>query len=354
MRVPALLREIARNITSGTTRLGALVLVAALALTLVVLADVITISRTVQDAREYRASGAAVMTLALPGRIDGRSCEALSEVPDVLAAGAMRADGKVSAATLPGEPLDHYVTTPSFARVLGADDRGVGVYVSADVESSLGSGPLPLAERPVPIRGSYPYPADGRRAGFGWAVLSPTSAAEGVFDECWVLAWPQRSDLRQLLLATLTPAQGAASTEQPQVSQLNTSHGMTFAGLAGYQNRITQYAPGLAALIGALMAAAAVWFRRVEIASNLHAGAQRGILLLQHLIEGVAWAVPAVAAAWMAGFVVAALSAPTELSSLAVRSLEIALAFAIGSLAGTALGFALVREGRLWRYVKGR
>lgn len=353
MRVPALLREIARNITSGTTRLGALVLVASLALTLVVLADVITISRTVQDAREYRDSGAAVMTLALPGRIDGRSCEALAEIPDVAAAGAMRAEGKVSAATLPGEPLDHYVTTPTFARVLGADDRGVGVYVSADVESSLGSGPLPIAERTVPIRGSYPYPADGRRAGFGWAVLSPTSA-DGIFDECWVLAWPQRSDLRQLLLATVTPAQGAASTEQPQVSQLNTSHGMTFAGLAGYQNRITQYASGLAVLVGALMAAAAVWFRRVEIASNLHAGAQRGILLLQHLIEGVAWAVPAVAAAWMVGFVVAALNAPTELSSLAVRSLEIALAFAIGSLAGTALGFALVREGRLWRYVKGR
>lgn len=356
MRAHALFREISRNLTSGTSRLGALFLISALALTLAVLSDVLTISRTVDDAIEYRESGSAVMTLALPGRISGESCEALADTPNVLAAGAMRSEGKVSALTLPGEPLDLYSTTPAFAQVLGADDGGVGVYVSTDVASNLGSASIPLTiGAPVAVRGTYPYPPDGRRAGFGWAVLSPTNASEGVFDECWVLSWPQRSDLRQLLLTSVTPAVGgAAASEQPIVSQLNTKYGLAFAGSAAYESRITQYAPYFAALVGVVLSAMALWFRRVEIASNLHAGGTRGTLYLQHLIECVAWSLPAVAAAWLAGFITATFTAPTELPSLALRSAEIALAFSIGTLAGTAFGFMLVREGRLGNYVKGR
>ncbi|WP_144875575.1 hypothetical protein [Microbacterium sp. 1.5R] len=355
MRAHALLREIFRNLTSGTSRLGALFLISALALTLAVLSDVLTISRTVDDAIEYRASGAAVVTLALPGRINGASCDALSEAPNVLAAGAMRPDGKVSAATLPGAPLDLYTTTPAFARVLGAEDVGAGVYVSTEVAANLGSTAVPLtAGAPTPVRGTYPYPPDGRRAGFGWAVLSPTSAGDGAFDECWVLSWPQRSDLRQLLLTAVTPGTGGAASQQPIVSQLNTKHGLAFAGSSEYQSRITRYAPYLAALVGLVLSAMAIRFRRIEIASNLHAGAARGTLYLQHLIESAAWSLPAVATAWIVGFVVATLTAPTELSSLALRSAEIALSFSVGTLAGTAFSFLMVRESRLGHYVKGR
>lgn len=355
MRMSALFREISRNVASGTSRLAGLFLLATVALSLIVASDVLTISRSVTDAMEYRDSGSAVMTLTLPGRINGASCEALVDTPNVLAAGAMRSDGKVSAETLPGEPLDLYATTPGFGEVLGAGDGGNGVFVSTDVASNVGADSIPLtAGSPTPIRGTYSYPPDGRRAGFGWAVLAPTSANDGAFDECWALAWPQRSDLRQLLLTTVTPVDGNASADQPLISQLNTKYGLTFSGPTVYRARITQYAPYLAALVGMLFAGAAVWFRRVEIASNLHAGGTRGTLYLQHLIEAITWSLPAVAAAWMAGFFSSMITASTELPSLAIRSAEIALAFAVGTLVGTASGFACVRESRLWRYVKGR
>jgi hypothetical protein len=296
------------------------------------------------------------MTLALPGRIDGESCEALAAAPNVRAAGAMRAQGKVSAVTLPGEPLELFAVTPGFARVLGAEDRGTGVYISADVASAVGEAVIPLAaSRPVPVRGTFPYPPDGRRAGFGWAVLSPTSVSAAPFDECWVRAWPQRADMRRLLSTALSPtAGGGPSTDQPVHSQLNTTYGATFSGPAAYRSRITQYAPGLAAIFAVLLAGAAVWFRRVEIASNLHAGATRGALYLQHLIESAIWVTPAVAAAWLVGFVAAGCLAPTELPSLARRSAEIALTFIAGSFAGTALVFAVVREAHLWRYARSR
>ncbi len=354
MKIHALLREVSRNLTSGTSRLGAFFSVAAVSVSLILLSDVLTITRIVDEAIEYRGSGSAVVTLAVPGRINGESCEALTEVPNVLAAGAMRESGKVSATTLPGEPLDLYTTTPTFAQVLGADDNGEGVYVPTDVATSLGAISIPIADGPVPVRGIYAYPPDGRRAGFGWAVLSPTSPDDGVFDECWALAWPQRTDLRQLMLSAVTPATGGGSTEQPQVSQLNTKYGLTFAGTTAYQTRITQYAPHVVFLIGLMLGSIAVWNRRVEIASNLHAGGTRGVLYLQQLIETIAWSLPAAAAGWLLGFFASANTAPTELTSLTIRSAEIVIAFFAGTLAGAVIGFASVREGRLWRYVKGR
>lgn len=356
MRLHTLLREIWRNLRSGTTRVGGLFLIAAAGLSLIVLSDILTISRSIHDAVAYQDSGAAVVTVALPGRINGASCEALADVPNVRAAGAMRFEDKVAATTLPGEPLDLYSVTRGFGRVLSAQDRGVGVYVSTDVASALGKAALPVgAGAPVPVRGTFPYPPDGRRAGFGWAVLSPVSTADGTFDECWALAWPQRSDLRSILLTSVTPAEGGSSSaDQPIVSQLNATHGLTFAGSDLYQFRITRFAPALGAGVGVLLAGAAVWLRRVEIASNLHAGATRRTLRLQHVIESSTWSSSATAAAWMVGFFTAAFTAPTELPSLAIRSAEIALPFAAGCLVGTALVFAVVREGRLWRYAKGR
>lgn len=354
MKIHALLREISRNLTSGTSRLGTFFSVAAVSVCLILLSDILTISRIVDEAIEYRSSGSAITILTLSGRVNGESCEALAEVPNVLAAGAMRESGRTSATTLPGEPLDLYTTTPMFAQVLGAKDNGEGVYVPTDVAMSLGATTIPIADTSVPVRGVYAYPSDGRRAGFGWAVLSPTNPGDGAFEECWVLAWPQRADLRQLLLSTVTPAASGDSTEQPQLSQLNTKYGLTFAGTAAYQTRITHYASHMVFIVGLMLGSTAIWNRRVEIASNLHAGATRSVLYVQHLMETIAWSLPATAVGWMLGFFVSANTAPTELTSLTIRSLEIVAAFFAGTLVGAIIGFVSVREGRLWRYVKGR
>lgn len=354
MRTQGFIREVWRNLTSGTTRLGILFLVSGVALCAVLLSDLLTIARTVDDAIQYRDSGAAITTIALPGRINGESCEALAEVPDVLAAGAMRESGKVASLTLPGEPLALYVTTPHFGQVLGARDRGIGVYASADVARSVAQPAVPVEGSLVPIRGTYSYPPDGRRAGFGWALLAPTAVNDGVFDECWALSWPQRSDLRQLMLAVVTPTAGAAAGEEPLVSQLNTKYGAQFSGTIDYANRVTRFATPASLAVATLLGALAVWFRRVEIASNLHLGGRRTALYLQQVIEVLSWSLPAFALAWVVGTFTSAIVAPSEVLSLGIRTLEIALAFLAGSLFGATLGFALVREERLWRYVKGR
>lgn len=354
MRAKTFFREVARNLSSGTSRIGAFLAVATAGVVLAVLFDVLTIAGTVRDAIEYRGSGAAVVTLALPARVDGEACEALTGAGDVRAAGAMRHAPQATAITLPGSPLEQYVTTPTFPMVLDAVDRHDGVYASADVVAAFGERGVPLSHGTIGFRGEYSYPPDGRRAGLGWALLSPTPAADGAFDECWALVWPERPDTRQLLLTTLTPSDGTPGTDQPQVSQLNAKFGTRFAGAEGYAGRISQYATYIAFILGGLLAGVAVWTRRVEIASNLHAGARRDVLLAEHLIEVVAWSLPAAAIGWLAGVGAAVVGAPTALDSLTARSAQIAFLLVAGSLIGAAASLTAVREGRLWRYVKGR
>lgn len=354
MRLPAFRREVWRNLTTGTSRAGLFASVSVIVLGLIVLAEVVTIAGLVSAGVEYRASGAAITTLTLPGRIDGRACENLNRSAGVIAAGAMREAGGVSLTVLPGTPLDQYLSTPSFPRVLGASDRGRGAYFSMEVVDAVGRRPLAIDGRLVPVRGEFPYPSDGRRAGFGWAMLSPTTEAGGPFDECWVEVWPEREDTRQMLLTTLTPDALGADGDEPQVAQLTSRYGSEFGGAAVYEQRATRFAGTVAFALGGVLAAIAVRLRRVEIASSLHAGAARKTLTLQHVIEVLAWSVPAAVWAWAAGSSTAALAAPTELAALALRSAHLAAGFALGSVVGVVVGSLLVRERALWSYLKSR
>lgn len=319
-----------------------------------VLSDALTVSEMVRHADDFRRSGAAVATLASPAGIDGEACEALSGVPDVLAAGALRVEKPVTMTTLPASPLEHFETTPGLARVLEATEDGHGVYVSRDVASTLGAHGLPLADGVVPVRGVYDYPADGRRPGFGWAMLSPTTATVQPFDECWVLTWPQRLDTRHLLLTTLDPGGDFDGEKQPHLAQLNAKYGEVFTGTDRFRSRSTQYAPQYVFGAAMLLGFASILLRRVELASNLHAGMERAKLMAMMVTEVFAWAVPAIAAAWMAGVVVAALTTPAELGSMSFRAGQIALAFLPGSMLGAVVGVSSIRERLLWRYVRSR
>ena len=354
MRVTTFLREISRNLTSGTARVGVLTGLAAALLTALILLEVLTIAGFVKQGVDYRAGGASITTLALTGRIDGQACEELSAVPDVIASGAMREEVATVLDVLPASPIKHYTSTPSFARVLGAGDSGEGLYFSDAVVEAVGTGAIAVDGREIPVRGTYNYPSDGRRAGFGWATLVPTYATDGVFDECWVQVWPERGDTRQLLLSTLTPPKDAKSSDEPKVSQLNTRFGTTFEGAREYAKRPTLYAPAVALIVGLIIAAVAVRARRVEIAANLHAGTSRTVMTLQQVSEAGVWALAAAVISWGASVLVIALVIPTEMHTLALRTAAIVLASLVGSLIGSLIGTTTVRESKLWDYVKGR
>lgn len=354
MRFSSVAREATRNVSTGTSRVVLLFAIAMAAVGSCVSVEVLAISQRVLEASEYRAAGAAVTVMSLPGRVQGEACEALARVPDVLAAGALRETGEVRAITLPGEPLDLYEVTPQFGRVLGAPNGGAGVYVSRDVAASLGAETLPITVPPVHIRGTFDYPPDGRRAGFGWAVLAPTKDVARPFDECWVLAWPQRDDMRQIMFTAAMPSASADSGEPPSIAQLNTKFGASFTGAEDYRSRITQFAGQAAVALGGFMGAASLWMRRVELASNIHAGARRRDLRLQYLLETGAWTVPVAVSCTGLGCLLALALVPSEAASLCLRSLQISGWFLLSALVGAVAGVHLIRERDLSRFVKGR
>lgn len=186
MKAAALWREAWRNITSGTTRVVLFATIAAVAGSLLVAAEVLTVRSILDDAKEYRDSGAATLILTAGGRVNGQACTALTQIDGVTAAGAIReSPQKLVLAALPGAPISAFEVTPGFAALLSpARLDGPGIAVSEQVASERGvSGGETLSFHDggyAKVAGAFAYPSDGRRAGLGWAALEPTTGGERV------------------------------------------------------------------------------------------------------------------------------------------------------------------------------
>ena len=90
MRFTSITREAYRDTRSGTARAGTFGLVLALLLLALAAADLLAV-RVITDAAErFRTSGASIVTLTAPDRIDGAACDALADIRGIRAAGAPR------------------------------------------------------------------------------------------------------------------------------------------------------------------------------------------------------------------------------------------------------------------------
>lgn len=358
MRPTGVWREVARNIRSGTTRTLLLATASIVVGSVLVLVDIGDVRQLLDEAETYQRSGAATLTLVAPGRVDGESCAALERVDGVLEAGAIRqSTDTLKAVALPDAPLSTFEVTPDFPGIL-TDSRSLagGVVVSRDVANTLGvQVGEAFAERngTANVTGVFDYPSDGRRPGFGWAALI-RSNYELPFDECWAYAWPQQPELRALLTATLTPAVQGADDDPPQVAQLNASLGWQFGGSDRLTYRMTGYSPLIASLFAVVLAAVAIRLRRLEIASNLHAGAMRRDVISMMLAESASWAVPAAVITTAITLIISAPVASGDRTALIIEGLKTPIGLITGTLVGTLIATALVHERHLFVYFKER
>lgn len=405
MRIDALVREIVADVRSGTARLALLAtVVGALGAGLCAL-DVLTVRGLLHDAATYRESGAAVLTLAAPGGIDGERCRALAQTDGVTASAALRArEQPLIAAALPDAPLPAYDVTGDIARLLGGGVGGraeslgagtpgavagvgphgasggaadaIGAAVPSDVADELlgrlgpsapaqpnadratGAPSNPLgsiatAEGPLLVGSVYAYPADGRRPGFGWAALIPAVDTSAPFDECWISAWPQSDDTRSLLLTALRPGADAGD-DRPELGQLNASLGLRFDGAERFSARLTAWAPLTATILAALLAGTAVWTRRLQIASDLHAGVRRRDVIVILLVETLAWAAAGALLTLGAAALLAAPIGGRDGLALIAGAVPTVLGMPVGALVGAAVVAASIRERHLFRYFKDR
>lgn len=359
MRSRALISEICRDVASGTSRTVGLWSALSMVVVCLTLADAFTVTRLIESARKYRASGAATLTIVAPRAIDGAACEALNGVPGVQAAGALRqSDSSLTLATLPSTPVPLYQVSRTFASVLDAQPSALGgVYFPQDVLLALGTtpgAPIVTDKGNIVVAGIYAYSEDGRRPGFAWAALAP-SPSSASYDECWASAWPQLPELRQLLLNTISADAGVTiDNSTVQVNQLNARFGSAFSGAAEYRHRVSLLVPALSAIAGVLLALVSVRTRRLELAARLHDGARRQDLHWLVLVENLSWSVPTFLVATVSGLTVAVRVAAPDQENLVVTASATALAAVLGVVLGGAAGVSGLREACLFTYFKDR
>lgn len=354
MKLRSLLSEAGRNLVSGTSRTATFAVALSMLLALPVLADVFVTTSLVHAANEFRNSGASIITVSAPDGIDGAACEALAEVPQVRAAGALSITGeRLTVATLPRSPLDLHRITDGFADVLSAHRQGSeGLVLTDAVMSAAGtrSDHLVTDLGAVSVDGAFTYPADGRRSGFGWAALA-TQPAAGTFDECWVEAWPTSEALRTILFTSVSAS--IPSDTKVTVAQLNGQHGNSFDGFSLYEDRITRFAPAVAWLLSVGLAIVAIRLRRLELAARLHDRMSRRSLYGLVLIEAVGWLVPGCVLA-LAAATVAISFGPSGAIPVFWTELGTVGCALLGGIAGTMLAVAMVRERNLFAHFKDR
>ncbi|NUU05334.1 hypothetical protein [Leifsonia sp. C5G2] len=356
MTVRALFYEAYRNVGTGTTRTVLLAMLLGSVVVAAIFVDGLTIRQIIAEADRFQRSAASVLTVDAPGRIDGARCEALGRIPGVRASGAVRAtDDKLTSVVLPDAPIPVSEVTPHFPRLLTGDlDPGEGVVLSDEAADllHLGTGAsFDAVEGTARIAGHYAYPDDGRRPGFGYRALIVT-AANTLFDECWVDAWPQIPNLRSLLFSTVS-GDGSADGDGPELAQLNSSLGVSFDGHARFEARITRHLPLLVGIVSCAVGLGALRLRRIQLASSLHCRMCKRDLIAVQLLEAASWIVPAACVGACVALILAAAEG-RDFAAVAAAELRFPVTAALGGLAGTVLGAAMSRERDLFRYFKDR
>lgn len=299
MRLASLTGECVRNIQSGTTRAA----VGVVMLTGVIVAafslDGLAMRNSLLQQRELLNSGASTITVTAPGGIDPERCAALSDVPGVRGAFALRAaDRRLTIGALPDSSVSVYDVVGDPLDVLGgATTEPTGIFLARQLAHELSVVPgddLALLEvEPAGVAGVFNYPDDGRNSLLAASVLQP-SPGFGEFDSCWFTLWPPSEALESLGTSVLISGIDLGAVTTAQLNQSAGRPGPTHVVLA---QRSTRYLPVGAAILAALTAFTLVRLRRVEFATARHLGQTRSSQVLQILIETSSWALTSVAVA---------------------------------------------------------
>ena len=350
----ALLSEAWRDCLSGTARVGMLTILATALVGGIICADAFSLRSVSVEAASFRVHLGSVRVLQAQGSIDGATCDALSRIPGVRAGAVRSVESGLSPLALPASSLPLYEVTPGTVSLLGTTTADpTGILLPEQVAEDLGTTQgalLPLAHGQAEVAGTYPWDEnDGRRPGYAYAALAPVPAT-GTFDECWYESWPHSDDVDALVRSTLV----GSDDQNAQVLAMNPSRGTSFDAAGRLRQRPTWWAWIAASAIGAVLGAAATWWRRLEIASALHAGLRTSDTTVIQLFEAVAWV--GGACVLTSGICLTILSgaAPEDRSDLIRLVAAEGICAASWTLIGVVIASMTIRERQLFTFFKGR
>ncbi len=359
MKIEALWREIWRDMTSGTAWIGIWTLLVALLLGGGLSLDLQVIARESGAAKEYQEAMASVRVIESYQGIDGATCRALGKLQGVNGAIAIRkATESVTPAALPSASLQTWEYTgevegvfdmtsydPAASGIILAEQVAHTLNLAADDEIALKTGAS------TQVKGTYAWNEDdGRRTGYAYSALIPV-LPHGRFDACWVKLWPLNPSVESLMRMTIIPL---SDQQQVDTYSVNASLGSSFDGPHRYFGRIT--APIAWILFAAALGIGALTVRRrrLELASDLHAGVSRTDLIMK--LEAHATVIFFFAALLLFPLLVGVICRVPESDrfSLWIHVGLLACVSGVGLLLGTLIVAVTLREKKLFDYFKTR
>lgn len=354
MRWSAIWSEAHRNIISGASHLAVGFITLALLTVALSLGDLFTIARLQAQAAAYVEAQAATHVLASKAGIDAFACDSLDKTPTVNASGALGEYPPIYLAAMPQVALQAWAVSPGLAGVIGVNpDQTDGVWIDKGLADVLGTqvGDHLVTRQGVLVVGAvFTWPQDGRDQRLSYSILVPR-APTGPLDECWLKAWPV-ADGNDILLRSVT--RSGAATSYAMIGRVNASLGLSLDSAGLYQTRLTRYVPLLLLAFGLALGYAMTSARRLEYASARHIGQTRRDQLAGCAIETCAWAATAALVAVMALWVAIRLAHLTNPEGLLIIVARGPLMAGAGSVIGSLVACALVRETRLFRLFKAR
>ena len=136
--------------------------------------------------------------------------------------------------------------------------------------------------------------------------------------------------------------------------QVDPTRGTTFDAAERLRQRPTWWAWIAASAIGLTLGAAATWWRRLEIASALHAGLRTSDTTFLQLVEAVAWVGGACIVASGICLTILSGAAPGDRADLMRLVGAEGLCAASWTLIGVAIAAMSIRERHLFLFFKGR
>lgn len=355
MRLADAAGEALRNLRSGAAGAGILALLLIVAATALLLSDVAAIGALQERARSVQDHAGDVRVLVAKDAVDPRACAALARLDGVGEAGAIWQLDAAQLVALPRVNVPVFQVSSGVAHMLHFPTaRPGGVYLSDDLAerwSAHAGSTLSTTNGPVTVNGTFRYADDGRDPRFTNAllVIGDSSARSS---ECWFSVWPV-TDVIDPLAYGATVASGRTDAA-PQIAPLNPTVGQLFDFARDYRTRLTALAPPAVIGLFALIAFGGTHRRRLELASNLHAGARHrdlvAVVAIETLLWGTASAVAIFALVRATTRLLLVEPLPDLLPSLAATS-----ALAVGAaLCGAIIPAVLVRESRLFTLFKSR
>ncbi|WP_231901827.1 hypothetical protein [Microbacterium sp. T32] len=344
------------NVRTGTARSGLLAVVILVVVLVAILFDTVSVVLISSKAESFREAGGAVRVLVARDGVDVDACERLGRIAGVVASGAVQEQAPVVMDAMPGLKVPHYALSPGAADLLGIDvvDRA-GFYLPTSLAEQWGMHTGSLIETDSgrgELLGTFEFDeTDGRDPRLANAFVD--LAVMKMASECWMETPPGAGSSYDDLLRTAV-APDAVTTADIQISAFNPAVHVGADGYREFQERPSKYGLLAVVVVAAIVAAGATARRRLEMSSNLHAGATHIDLVMVTLFESLitVFVVGMAAFAVVAWIVRLLLPAATDqLLPAYVSSIVVAV---LGAVLGGIAPIAFLSESRLFRSFKRR